>query len=507
MRTLVVLILVLLIERTVVRARSARSSLVDLERKLRMTEGAIARVTQELTARGEDISERGGWQSSSSSSSSSYVTKAFETMKTKTAIEEEVEIEKKSAFKNSNDNYANYGSLNNHFSFFVKDKVDMFSQAVFGSSSSSSSSSSSLTTRNGSKSNSKNSDDSNSEEEADQNNNGNNQQRQQHQQNSCNETCEKYERCVNGLCKCPLLYAGENCSLSAWSLENEKMRGYIKIDSEKFEREKVLKCAMGVNHDPFKNVYEEKYGDRVKDKKMRVQTILRSRFIATTKESAPDLPDLLNFNTCAVVGSNGNVRNNENFGKEIDKHDVVIRFNDAPTVGYEDVVGSKTTIRIQNSDFCAKGERGSKDFGNEICMHYTASPPDKMCNKASSSSCKLVYPSHRDSKFIFWYWKMNKIKGIEDLACIENAKLNKRCNVLKISAGYYGIQLALNLCGSVDLYGFGTSKETRETKHYFVKKSAQWDRKGWSQRHHWSFERFCIDSFADGLIPDLRVHL
>ena len=207
--------------------------------------------------------------------------------------------------------------------------------------------------------------------------------------------------------------------------------------------------------------------------------ILRSRFIATTKESAPDLPDLLPFNTCAVVGSNGNIENNKNYGKDIDTHDVVIRFNDAPTVGYESVVGAKTTIRIQNSDFCAKGERGSKNFGNEVCVHYTASPPDKMCERdkskggkggssAGNGSCRLVYPSHRDSKYIFWYWKLNKIKGVEDLSCAENQKLGKKCNMLKMSAGYYGIQLALNLCGKVNLYGFGTSRETRETKHYFA---------------------------------------
>jgi len=303
------------------------------------------------------------------------------------------------------------------------------------------------------------------------------------------------------------LYSGPNCT------ENGFERA---IDTNVFEKEKVIKCAMGVNHDPFYSQYEEKYGEKA-DRKMRVAHILRSRFIATTKESAPDLPDLLPFNTCAVVGSNGNIENNKNYGKDIDTHDVVIRFNDAPTVGYESVVGAKTTIRIQNSDFCAKGERGSKNFGNEVCVHYTASPPDKMCERdkskggkggssAGNGSCRLVYPSHRDSKYIFWYWKLNKIKGVEDLSCAENQKLGKKCNMLKMSAGYYGIQLALNLCGKVNLYGFGTSRETRETKHYFVKKSASWDRKGWAQRHHWSYERFCIDAFEDGLIDRLKVN-
>ena len=131
---------------------------------------------------------------------------------------------------------------------------------------------------------------------------------------SCSPSCSKYHRCVDGKCRCPVLYSGPNCT------ENGFERA---IDTNVFEKEKVIKCAMGVNHDPFYSQYEEKYGEKA-DRKMRVAHILRSRFIATTKESAPDLPDLLPFNTCAVVGSNGNIENNKNYGKDIDTHDVVI---------------------------------------------------------------------------------------------------------------------------------------------------------------------------------------
>jgi len=68
-------------------------------------------------------------------------------------------------------------------------------------------------------------------------------------------------------------------------------------------------------------------------------------------------------------------------------------------------------------------------------------------------NCRLVYPSHRDSKFIYWYWRMNSITKVKDVAC---AATNGRC-VNKLSAGYYGIMLALDMCGKVDLYGFGVS--------------------------------------------------
>ena len=492
---------------------SSSSKLRELETKLSITESAIAKVTQELVARGEDIREK-------------KTKKKEELARGKEEEEEEeddAEEEESSGAgeeiggENAKAKYASsWGSLNNHFQFVSDTYNDYFKKAtssslssmLFGSGGSNSDDSDSINDnrddrvadgRERSSSGDGNGDgrDDDGEDESDGEGDGS---------SSCSPSCSKYHRCVDGKCRCPLLYSGPNCTENGFEPA---------IDANVFDKEKVIKCAMGVNHDPFHSQYEEKYGEKA-DRKMRVAHILRSRFIATTKESAPDLPDLLPFNTCAVVGSNGNIENNKNYGKDIDNHDVVIRFNDAPTVGYESVVGAKTTIRIQNSDFCAKGERGSKNFGNEVCVHYTASPPDKMCERdkskgkggssAGNGSCRLVYPSHRDSKYIFWYWKINKIKGIEDLSCAENQKLGKKCNALKMSAGYYGIQLALNLCGKVNLYGFGTSRETKETKHYFVKKSASWDRKGWAQRHHWSYERFCIDQFEDGLIDGLKVN-
>jgi len=51
---------------------------------------------------------------------------------------------------------------------------------------------------------------------------------------------------------------------------------------------------------------------------------------------------------CAVVGNSG-VLLNTTFGKDIDDHEIVIRLNAAPTHGYVEHVGMKTTARVMNN--------------------------------------------------------------------------------------------------------------------------------------------------------------
>ena len=59
------------------------------------------------------------------------------------------------------------------------------------------------------------------------------------------------------------------------------------------------------------------------------------------------------FNTCAVVSSAGSLKGS-GLGSFIDTHDIVLRFNNAPTDNHAKDVGKKTSIRIVNSQVVAK---------------------------------------------------------------------------------------------------------------------------------------------------------
>ena len=53
------------------------------------------------------------------------------------------------------------------------------------------------------------------------------------------------------------------------------------------------------------------------------------------------------FRTCAAVGNSGGLKLSK-AGPAIDSHDAVLRYNGAPSSGFEDISGVKTTFRLLN---------------------------------------------------------------------------------------------------------------------------------------------------------------
>lgn len=77
------------------------------------------------------------------------------------------------------------------------------------------------------------------------------------------------------------------------------------------------------------------------------------RALLTKRKLFPS--DHSSFNSCAVISSAGSLFKSK-LGAFIDSHDLVMRFNHAPIEGFEEDVGTKTTIRIINSQVMSKTE-------------------------------------------------------------------------------------------------------------------------------------------------------
>lgn len=150
---------------------------------------------------------------------------------------------------------------------------------------------------------------------------------------------------------------------------------------------------------------------------------------------------------CAVVGNSGSLLDHA-YGSEIDSHDAVIRFNAAPTKGYEKHVGKKTTIRVQNID-----NLGFREPKDEMLV-FTAR--DEKTFRHFSEYQKKKYLKHKE--------KMQIQRAFNpEFWCHVWDWVDRR--KLKPSSGFAGVVMALRACsGKVSLYGF-SHNATRF--HYF----------------------------------------
>lgn len=175
--------------------------------------------------------------------------------------------------------------------------------------------------------------------------------------------------------------------------------------------------------------------------------------------------------TCSIVGSGGSlVGKREGFA--IDEHDFVIRMNEHPTRGFEQDVGTKTTLRLFYPESSGMLRPGAeipkfaimvpyKDFD----MHwYSCIQKQNLRDLGPVCSCAYTHKPKDDT------WKpsvacngllefsnlgiVTKLFQEQQKACYASAGLKKRP-----SEGFTALILALAICDQVDLYGFGPSSE------------------------------------------------
>ncbi|KAF7709406.1 beta-galactoside alpha-2,6-sialyltransferase 2 [Silurus meridionalis] len=176
------------------------------------------------------------------------------------------------------------------------------------------------------------------------------------------------------------------------------------------------------------------------------------------------------FSSCAVVTSAGAILHS-GLGKEIDSHDAVLRFNSAPTKGYERDVGNKTTIRIINSQILANPSHhfnSSSLYKNMTLVAWDPAPyavnlrkwyknPDynlftpymKYRKKFPAQPFYILHP-----RFIWQLWDVIQANTLEDIQ--PNPP----------SSGFIGILLMMWLCDEVDVYEYIPSLRQTDLCHY-----------------------------------------
>ena len=146
------------------------------------------------------------------------------------------------------------------------------------------------------------------------------------------------------------------------------------------------------------------------------------------------------YNSCAVVGNGGGTLLAE-YGKHIDAHTAVFRFNGGPTIGFERHVGKRTTFRLANTEHLLFHEPRTKEL---VLQHVTSS-------KTLNIIKKLALKPENDtlvSKYT------NETVNVHAISPTFHKFVMNMQNKGAPSNGFYGIVLAHFLCMRITLFGY-----------------------------------------------------
>ncbi|XP_029471670.1 beta-galactoside alpha-2,6-sialyltransferase 1 [Rhinatrema bivittatum] len=174
---------------------------------------------------------------------------------------------------------------------------------------------------------------------------------------------------------------------------------------------------------------------------------------------------------CAIVTSAGSIKSS-GLGREIDSHDAVLRFNGAPTIGFHQDVGEKTTIRLINSQVVTLEEHKFLtetlyNFGILIVWdpapyHSEASEWYKRPEYKFFDNYQRQRQKNPDQPFYILHPKVQwQIWDILQENTPEDIQPNPP------SSGMLGILLMMDLCDEVNIYEFLPSKRQTDVCHYY----------------------------------------
>ncbi|XP_015225649.1 PREDICTED: CMP-N-acetylneuraminate-beta-galactosamide-alpha-2,3-sialyltransferase 1-like [Cyprinodon variegatus] len=179
-------------------------------------------------------------------------------------------------------------------------------------------------------------------------------------------------------------------------------------------------------------------------------------------EIFPPVPDLgkacsERCRTCAVVGNSVNLKGSR-YGRLIDYQDVIIRMNFAPTKGFEEDVGTKTTYRVMYPE-------SASDLDNSthlVLFPFKIQDLDWLMKAFTTGFSGRSYAPLK-----------SKINANKDLVKVINPAFMKYSHMVWLegkgtypSTGFMTLILALHICDEIHVFGYGADSDGNWS-HYF----------------------------------------
>ena len=187
------------------------------------------------------------------------------------------------------------------------------------------------------------------------------------------------------------------------------------------------------------------------------------------------------YRTCAVVGSSGNMRRS-GYGWFIDQHQLIIRFNGAPAGGgFSADVGSRTTHVLLADVVTTDCVEGKSRQSYATALAPGDSPMDGKLLRETAMSWRPVkgcnfYPGAAEAHTLLFLPKRGGVERLVEYAIehperrvmirseqfaeqVDSQIAQYRADSSHPTSGFNGVNLALHMCETLDIYGFGTQRE------------------------------------------------
>uniref|UniRef100_A0A1J3DM39 CMP-N-acetylneuraminate-beta-galactosamide-alpha-2,3-sialyltransferase 2 n=1 Tax=Noccaea caerulescens TaxID=107243 RepID=A0A1J3DM39_NOCCA len=186
------------------------------------------------------------------------------------------------------------------------------------------------------------------------------------------------------------------------------------------------------------------------------------------------------YSSCAVVGNSGTLLNRQ-YGDLIDKHEIVIRMNNAKTQRFEKKVGSKTNISFINSNIlnqCARKEScNCHPYGERVpIVMYICQPIHVLdytvCKR--SHQAPLVVTDPRFDVLcarIVKYYSVKRFLEEKTAKGFKDWSKDHEGSLFHYSSGMQAVMLAVGVCEKVSVFGFGKMNSSKH--HYHTNQKAE----------------------------------
>ena len=190
--------------------------------------------------------------------------------------------------------------------------------------------------------------------------------------------------------------------------------------------------------------------------------------------------------SCAIVSSAASM-SGSNLGAEIDANEVVVRFNNAPTKGYEKDVGKKTSLRLTNAIFQGYREKDDEAVLAKWCQEQKLSHVP--CGQHEELRRLVEKKAHALNPRFIEYVNSRYFRKLGEHA----------------SSGMVMTLLLLHKCEKVTLYGFNGKNMKRWYYPKRRKGESAPNKKDWLREKRWAVDGEWLHARSSGGLLDTNL--